>query len=84
MIATGQSHSVRDLVDLAFEHAGLESKRYVKTDPRFLRPAEVDHLVGDASKAKTTLGWEPSVDFKSLVGMMVDADLARLSPGPRT
>jgi GDPmannose 4,6-dehydratase len=78
VIATGQSHSVRDLVDIAFSHAGLDWQKHVVLDPAFLRPAEVDHLIGDASKAKRELKWEPSVDFGGLVRMMVDADLARL------
>jgi GDPmannose 4,6-dehydratase len=79
VISTGVSHSVRDLVQMAFAHVGLDWQEYVKTDPRFLRPAEVDHLIGDSSKARAGLGWEPLVDFKRLVAMMVDADLARLS-----
>src|SRR3954462_4492826 len=84
VIATGESHSVRDLVEVAFEHVGLDWQKYIRTDPRFLRPAEVDHLIGDPAKARTALGWTPSVDFKGLVTMMVDADLARLSQAPRT
>ena len=79
VIATGQSHSVRQLVETAFGHAGLDWSKYVRIDPALLRPAEVDHLVGDATKARKLLGWEPSVNFKQLVGMMVDADLARHS-----
>ena len=79
VIATGVSHSVRELVEIAFGHAGLDWQRYVRIDPAFLRPAEVDHLIGDPSKAKTVLGWEPRVTFESLVSMMVDADLARLA-----
>jgi GDPmannose 4,6-dehydratase len=79
VIATGESHSVRDLVQIAFDRVGLDWEKHVTIDPRFLRPAEVDHLVGDASKARRVLGWEPSVDFPGLVRMMVDADLARLS-----
>ena len=79
VIATGEAHSVQKLVELAFHHACLDWEKYVKTDPAFLRPAEVDHLIGDASKARQTLGWTPSVNFDSLVKMMVDADLARLS-----
>ena len=75
VIATGESHSVRELVDVAFEHAGLDPGKHVKLDPRFLRPAEVDHLIGDAAKAKQVLGWKPEVDFRQLVTMMVDADL---------
>jgi len=77
VIATGESHSVRELVEIAFGHAGLDWKKHVVMDPAFLRPAEVDHLIGDASKAESQLGWTPSVDFKGLVTMMVDADLAR-------
>ena len=79
VIATGTSHSVRELVEAAFGHVGLEWQKYVRLDPRFLRPAEVDHLIGDASKGRKTLGWTPEVDFNGLVRMMVDADLARLS-----
>ena len=82
VIATGVAHSVRDLVEIAFGRVGLEWQKYVRIDPAFLRPAEVEHLLGDPSKAKTELGWTPSVDFKQLVEMMVDADLARL--GART
>jgi GDPmannose 4,6-dehydratase len=79
VIATGVSHSVQRLVELAFGHAGLEWERYVRVDPAFLRPAEVDHLVGDSSKARRVLGWKPEVTFEQLVAMMVDADLERLS-----
>ena len=79
VIATGESHSVEELVQIAFSRAGLDWRKYVKEDPAFLRPAEVDHLIGDASKAQTVLGWKPSVDFKGLVEMMVDADLKRLA-----
>ncbi len=79
VIATGLSHSVRDLVQTAFNHVGLDWQKHVHIDPRLLRPAEVDHLIGDASKARRELGWAPSVDFKELVEMMVDADLKRLS-----
>jgi GDPmannose 4,6-dehydratase len=81
VIATGIAHSVRDLVEIAFGHVGLDWKKHVKVDPAFLRPAEVDHLIGDASKARRVLGWQPSIDFKGLVTMMVDADLARLKSG---
>ena len=84
VIATGQSHSVRDLVEVAFGHVDLDWQKYVRLDPKFLRPAEVDHLIGDASKARKTLGWKPDVDFPGLVKMMVDADLARLSRMPGT
>jgi GDPmannose 4,6-dehydratase len=79
VIATGISHSVRELVEIAFGHVGLDWRRYVRIDPTLLRPAEVDHLIGDASKARATLGWEPDVSFEQLIQMMVDADLARLS-----
>jgi len=81
VIATGESHSVLELVEIAFAHAGLDWKRYVKEDPAFLRPAEVDHLIGDASKARRELRWAPTVNFKGLVTMMVDADIARVSAG---
>jgi GDPmannose 4,6-dehydratase len=79
VIATGEPHSVRQFAEVAFAHVGLDWERYVKTDPEFLRPAEVDQLVGDASKAKRELGWKPHHSFRDLVEMMVDADLARLS-----
>jgi GDPmannose 4,6-dehydratase len=82
VIATGVSHSVRNLVETAFGHVGLDWQKYVRIDPAFLRPAEVDHLIGDASKAKRVLGWEPSVSFEGLVSMMVDADIAALSGPP--
>src|SRR5438552_13267830 len=78
VIATGVSHSVRDLIQIAFARAGLDWQKHVRVDPALLRPAEVEHLLGDASKAKKELGWTPSVHFKQLVEMMVDADLARL------
>ena len=81
VIATGLSHSVRDLVEEAFGHVELEWRDYVKTDPSLLRPAEVDHLVGDASKGRAKLGWKPTVDFKGLVRMMVDADIERVASG---
>jgi len=82
VVASGIAHSVRELVDVAFGHAGLEWQRYVRVDPKLLRPAEVDHLIGNPAKAQTTLGWERTVDFKSLVAMMVDADIARLKALP--
>jgi GDPmannose 4,6-dehydratase len=77
VIATGKSHSVRELVQVAFGHAGLDWQKHVKTDPKFLRPAEVDLLIGDPAKARTELGWTPEVDFEALVKMMVDADVER-------
>jgi GDPmannose 4,6-dehydratase len=79
VVATGEPHSVREFYEAAFAHAGLDPARHVKTDPEFMRPAEVDHLVGDASKAKGALGWEPRHSFRELVEMMVDADLERLA-----
>jgi GDPmannose 4,6-dehydratase len=82
VIATGKEHSVREFVDIAFEYAGLDPEPYVKTDPQFLRPAEVDHLVGDASKAREKLGWEPHTSFRELVELMVDADVERLTAAP--
>jgi len=78
VIATGKSHSVRELVEVAFAHAGLDWQKHVTQDPRFLRPAEVDLLIGDPSKAKAALGWSPEVGFETLVTMMVDADVKRL------
>src|SRR5678816_1980025 len=84
VIATGESHSVQELVEVAFAHVGLDWKPLVKLDRAFLRPAEVDHLIGDPSKARAVLGWKPAVDFGGLVRMMVDADLARLEHAPRT
>ena len=81
VIATGVSHSVQHLVETAFSHAGLDWKKYVRTDPAFLRPAEVDLLIGDASKAHDKLGWKPSVTFERLIGMMVDSDLERHASG---
>ena len=78
VIATGVSHSVRDLIQIAFARVGLDWQKHVRVDPTLLRPAEVEHLLGDASKARKDLGWTPSVDFRQLVEMMVDADLARL------
>ena len=83
VISTGVSHSVRQLVETAFSHVGLDWQKYVRIDPAFLRPAEVDHLIGDASKAKRVLGWEPKVSFEQLIAMMVDADIAMLSESPR-
>ena len=82
VIATGKTHSVRDLVRVAFAHVGLDWEKHVTLDPRFLRPAEVDLLIGDPSKAKAALGWEPKVDFETLVRMMVDADIRRHQTAP--
>jgi GDPmannose 4,6-dehydratase len=82
VIATGVCHSVRELVEIAFARVGLDWQKYVKVDPALLRPAEVDHLLGDASKARKALGWSPQVEFRKLIEMMVDADLQRLSAAP--
>jgi GDPmannose 4,6-dehydratase len=79
VVSTGESHSVKQLVEIAFGHVGLNWQDHVVLDPAFLRPAEVDHLIGDPSKAREQLGWKPTVDFKGLVTMMVDADLERHS-----
>ncbi|MBC5803878.1 MAG: GDP-mannose 4,6-dehydratase, partial [Candidatus Eremiobacteraeota bacterium] len=74
------THSVRDFCRLAFRAVDLDYQRYVVEDPRFMRPAEVDLLIGDPSKAKRALGWEPEVTFEALVEQMVAADMARLQP----
>jgi GDPmannose 4,6-dehydratase len=79
VIGTGIAHSVRQLVEIAFSHVGLDWQKHVVIDPRFLRPAEVDVLLADPSKARTRLGWSPTVSFDDLVRSMVDADLARLA-----
>lgn len=81
IVATGKSHSVRDFVEEAFRCAGLNWSEHVEIDPKFIRPAEVDHLIGDYTRAEKVLGWKPKVDFAGLVKMMVDADLERLSHG---
>jgi GDPmannose 4,6-dehydratase len=80
VIATGTTHSVRELVDLAFGHAGLDPADHVETDPRHVRPAEVNRLVGDSSKAREKLGWRPRTTFEQLIPMMVDADIELLTP----
>ncbi|HMD10878.1 MAG TPA: GDP-mannose 4,6-dehydratase, partial [Marmoricola sp.] len=78
VIATGETHSIRDLLDAAFSHVGIDDwEHLVRQDPRFMRPAEVDLLIGDATKARTVLGWKPTVAFPDLVAMMVDNDLAQ-------
>jgi GDPmannose 4,6-dehydratase len=71
-------HAVRDLVEIAFGHVGLDWRDFVRADPALFRPAEVDHLIGNPAKARARLGWAPTVDFHGLVRMMVDADLERL------
>jgi GDPmannose 4,6-dehydratase len=81
VIGRGEDHSVRELVDIAFDQAGLEPAAYIKEDPSFLRPAEVDRLIADPAKAREKLGWEPKVSFEEMVRLMVDADLEYLSAG---
>jgi GDPmannose 4,6-dehydratase len=78
VIATGEAHSVRECLEIAFDQAGIEIEEHVELDPALLRPAEVEHLIGDASKAKRVLGWEPQVSFEQLIRGMVDADAALL------
>ncbi len=77
VVATGVNHSVQEWVEIAFRHAGLDWREWVTVDPQFVRPAEVDALVGDSSRARKELGWNPSVSFQELIEMMVDSDLAR-------
>ena len=79
VIGTGQTHSVRELVEAAFSHVGLDWQKHVVTDSKFMRPAEVDLLLADPTKARQELGWTPQVNFQQLIAMMVDADLERLS-----
>jgi GDPmannose 4,6-dehydratase len=79
VLATGETHSVEDFLEEAFTYAGLDWREYVKIDPRYFRPSEVDVLIGDYSKAREQLGWEPVVRFQELVRMMVDADRVRSS-----
>jgi GDPmannose 4,6-dehydratase len=81
VVGTGETHSVEEFVRIAFDRAGLEWRRHVVIDPRFYRPAEVDVLLGDASKARRKLGWQPQMSFEQMVCMMVDADIAALRPG---
>jgi GDPmannose 4,6-dehydratase len=83
VIATGISHSVRDLVEVAFGHVGLDWRQHVRLDPKLIRPAEVEHLIGDSTKARAQLGWQPQVDFTGLITMMVDADLERVASAPQ-
>jgi GDPmannose 4,6-dehydratase len=82
VIATGIAHSVRDLCRIAFERVGLDPVDHIVIDPALYRPAEVDHLLGDAGLARAELGWQPSVDFRELIEMMVDADVERLRGAP--
>ena len=79
VLATGESHTVREFCKIAFAHVGLDYEKYVVSSEKFIRPSEVDHLLGDCSLAKRTLGWEPKVSFNELVTMMVDSDLAALA-----
>ena len=82
VIATGETHSIREFLDLAFACVGIDDwSGFVRQDPRFMRPADIDQVVGDATKAREQLGWKPTVTFAELVRMMVDADLS--GEGPR-
>jgi GDPmannose 4,6-dehydratase len=81
VIATGEAHSVRELVDVAFAHVGLDPADHVRIDPRYLRPAEVEHLIGDPGKARDQLGWTPTTSFEDMVKLMVDSDLELLASG---
>jgi GDPmannose 4,6-dehydratase len=83
VIATGETHTVKKLVEVAFSHAELNWEKYVKLDPSFIRPAEVDLLIGDPSKAQKKLGWKPKVSFEEMIRMMVDSDLARVGVAAR-
>ncbi len=83
VIGTGIAHSVKEFIEIAFDQAGLDWKKHVVHDPRFMRPAEVDHLLADNSKARRVLGWQPEISFETLARMMVDADIARLRHATR-
>jgi GDPmannose 4,6-dehydratase len=78
VVATNETHSVREFLEVAFSHVGLDWKKYVEIDPKYFRPAEVDLLIGDYAKAKKVLGWEPKTRFVDLVKLMVDSDIQRL------
>jgi GDPmannose 4,6-dehydratase len=80
VMATGETHTVRELLEIAFGYVGLDWQEYVEIDPKFFRPAEVDYLCGDSRKAREVLRWEPTVTFQELIQMMVQADLSRLAP----
>jgi GDPmannose 4,6-dehydratase len=84
VVGTGQTHSVQEFVEIAFDHVGLDWRRHVVVDPQYYRPAEVDLLLADPAKARRSLGWEPQVSFEQLVTSMVDADVLALGPGVRT
>ncbi len=79
VIATGRTSSVREMCEIAFHHVGLEMEKHLVIDPAFFRPAEVDILLGDSSKARSTLGWEPVITLEEMIREMIDADLARLT-----
>jgi len=82
VIATGETHSIRDYLDAAFAHVGVDDwSAHVRQDPRFMRPADVDQVVGDATKARQVLGWKPTVSFPELVRLMVDSDLEAIDAG---
>jgi GDPmannose 4,6-dehydratase len=81
VLATGRTHSIRELLEVAFGVAGLDWEKYVEVDPKFIRPAEVDFLCGDATKARERLGWQPRVSFEELIKMMVEADLQAAQKG---
>jgi GDPmannose 4,6-dehydratase len=83
VIATGETHSVREFLEEAFAYAGLDWQRHVEINPRYFRPTEVDLLIGDPSKARAKLGWKPTTGFRDLVRLMVDADVAALAQSPR-
>jgi len=78
VVGTGETHSVQELCEVAFAHVGLDYRDYVRQDPRFMRPAEVDLLISNPAKARARLGWQPEVSFQQLIEMMVDADMALL------
>ncbi len=78
VVGTGEAHTVREFVELAFAHAGLDWKEYLEIDPRYFRPAEVDYLCADSTKARKVLGWQPTVTFDELVRIMVDADMRQV------
>jgi GDPmannose 4,6-dehydratase len=84
VVATGQTNSVEDFLDEAFSYVDLDWRNHVELDPKYLRPAEVDYLIGDAGKAKRAFGWEPKVTFKELVRLMVDADIDHLNLHPNS
>jgi GDPmannose 4,6-dehydratase len=83
VVGMGETHSVRELTEIAFRHVGLDYRQHVVSDPRYYRPAEVELLLADPTKARRELGWKAKVSFEQLVTMMVDADLARLSEARR-